>query len=138
MENDKIKMIETLMEKTPAVSLTSIGEDGYPRTVTMANIKSESLRTVWFATALNSTKVKHFLRDKRASVCYNVDGHNISLIGEVDIVDNDQIKKELWLDWFINHFPLGLDDPNYCILRFDTKHVSVWIGEMFEEFAIFG
>lgn len=136
MDRNKIKLIETLMEKTPTVSLTSICEDGYPRTVTMANIKFDHLGVVWFSTGLNSNKVKHFIRDKRASVCYNVDGHNISLIGEVDIVDNEEVKRELWLDWFSNHFTLGIDDPNYCILQFKTKRVSVWIEDLFEEFEL--
>lgn len=136
MNKDQITIIEALMKKTPAVALTSICEDGYPRTVSMANIKSESVSTVWFATGLNSNKVKHFIRDPRASVCYNVDGHNITLIGEVHVVDNAEIKRELWLDWFIDHFPLGIEDPNYCILKFVAKRVSVWMGDLFGDFDL--
>ena len=136
MDHGKIEKIEALMIKCPEVSLTSICEDGYPRTVTISNIKFDGIGTVWFSTGTNSVKVKHFIRDKRASVCYSVDGHNITLMGDVEVINEPEIKRELWLDWFINHFPLGVEDPNYCILKFVTKRAAVWIGDIFEEFML--
>lgn len=136
MRNEEIRTIEGLMKKAESVAVTSLYEDGYPRTVNMSNIKYDGIKVVWFSTGLNSIKVKHYLKDCRSSVCYNVDGHNITLIGDMEVVDDADIKKSLWLEWFINYFTQGTEDPNYCILKFTTKRVAVWINDIFEEFEL--
>jgi general stress protein 26 len=37
----------------------------------------------------------------------------------------------MWLDWFIEHFPGGMDDPNYCILEFTAAEATLWIDREF-------
>lgn len=95
MTNEQIKLIEGLMKKTPAVALTSLCEDGYPMTVTMASIRNDGLQTIWFATGFNANKVRRFSRDPRASVCYHADHHNISLTGDIEVITDAQLKKDL-------------------------------------------
>ena len=40
-------------------------------------------------------------------------------------------KKALWQDWFIEHFPGGVNDPTYCILKFTAKRVTYWLDFQF-------
>jgi hypothetical protein len=40
------------------------------------------------------------------------------------------------LDWFINHFPDGETDPNYCIIKFTAKRASLWIDNESAEFMM--
>ena len=51
--------------------------------------------------------------------------------GEIEIITDEAIKKELWQDWFINHFPGGPTDPNYVILKFKANHATYWIEGKF-------
>jgi len=102
----------------------------------MSNIKTEGIKTVWFASGTDSYKTKNFKRDSKSSVCYHTDSDNITLIGDVEIVDDMEIKKQLWVDWFIKHFPLGVTDPNYCILKFEANYIQIYIEDNFEEFNI--
>ena len=37
----------------------------------------------------------------------------------------------MWIDWFIEHFPGGIDDPNYCILEFEADEATLWIDKEF-------
>ena len=59
-------------------------------------------------------------------------GDGVTLLGEVEIVHDAVVKKALWQDWFIEHFPKGIDDPEYCILRFDANKATCWIDKLFE------
>ncbi len=74
--------------------------------------------------------------NKKASICYREGGNNITLVGTIEIVTEPELKKELWLDWFINHFPGGVTDPNYCILRFTAHRASLWIDDQYEEIVL--
>ena len=95
--------------------------------------KTDGLRKVWFATGLGSSKVKFFRKDSKASVCYRDGGNNVTLVGDVEIITSPELKEQLWQDWFIDHFPGGVQDPNYCILQFTTKEVFLWVDNQYEE-----
>lgn len=136
MTNELIKKAEELMRKAEVTALSSIDENGYPRTVTMSNLKPEGITTAWFATGTNSIKTENYKKNSKASLCFTLDGNNVTLIGDMLIIEDMSIKKELWADWFINHFPLGVTDPNYCVLKFQSKYIQAYIDNDFEEMHI--
>ena len=51
--------------------------------------------------------------------------------GTVEIVTDDSIRKEMWQDWYINHFPGGPTDPNYVLLHFTGTDATLWINGEF-------
>ena len=53
------------------------------------------------------------------------------LTGDIEIVTDEAEKKALWQDWFIQHFPGGVDDPTYCVLKFTSKRVTNWLDFQF-------
>ncbi|HEX7714062.1 MAG TPA: pyridoxamine 5'-phosphate oxidase family protein [Bacillota bacterium] len=136
MKRKTLKKAAELIAGASTAFLTSIGENGYPRTVAMANIKTEGLKAVWFSTGTNSNKVRHYRANPKASVCYAIDGHNITLTGDIRVIDDMETKQRLWVDWFIEHFPGGVTDPDYCILKFETKWISLWLDDDFGEISI--
>ncbi len=113
-----------------------IDENGYPHVSTVSTVQPENLLEAYFATGLNANKTKRLLQDKRASVCYRLEGQNITLVGEAEILTDQEIKSKYWEDWFIDHFPLGHTDPGYCIIKFKTNRVSLWIDCESAEFMI--
>ena len=134
--NELMKKAEALMKNSEIASLTSIEENGYPRTAPMCSLKTEGIDVVWFSTGTNSHKTKNYLANPKASVSYCLDGNSISLIGDMEVVEDKQIKTSLWVDWFIKHFPLGIDDPNYCILKFKANYIQIYIDDEFEDFKL--
>ena len=113
-----------------------IDENGYPHVSTVSTIKPENIVEAYFATGIVANKTKRLLKDKRASVCYRSENNNITLVGEVEILTDQTTKSQYWIDWFINHFPGGETDPNYCIIKFTTKRVSLWVDNESAEFLI--
>ena len=53
------------------------------------------------------------------------------LTGYIEIITDEAEKKALWQDWFIEHFPGGVNDPTYCILKFTAKRVTYWLDFQF-------
>jgi general stress protein 26 len=105
-----------------------IDEDGFPSVSTVAPINQESIFATYFATTLDANKTKRLQKNNRASVCFHTGGDNITLVGETETLTDQETKSRFWQDWFINHFPGGETDPNYCIIKITTKRVSLWVG----------
>lgn len=136
MNEHLISKATLIIRDASIATIAVIDDDGYPRASTISNIKTDGVKTVWFATGLKSGKVKCLMRNNKASVCYHESGNNITLIGTIEISTDLELKKQLWLDWFINHFPEGVTDPNYCILKFTAKQALLWIDSQYEEVEI--
>lgn len=130
METIKAKAA-AMLQKCETVILTSVNKEGYPRPVPMSKIKSEDFFIVWVATGSNSLKTKDFSSNPKAGLCYQEGSNSVALTGDVEIIKDNAIKKELWQDWFIEHFPGGSDDPNYTILKFKGNHATFWIDGKF-------
>ena len=125
-----------IIKTCDAAYLGVIDESGYPHVSTVSPINPEDIFTAYFATNMDANKTKRLLRDKRASVCYRADNNNISLVGETEILTDQESKSRYWLEWFINHFPGGKTDLNYCIIKFTAKRASLWIDNESAEFMI--
>ena len=125
-----------IIKTCDAAYLGVIDESGYPHVSTISPVNSENIFAAYFATGMDANKTKRLLRDKRASVCYRADGNNITLVGEAEILTDQKTKSRCWLDSFINHFPGGETDPNYCIVKFTAKRASLWIENESVEFMI--
>ena len=125
-----------IVRASDAVYLGVIDEDGCPSVSTVSTINPQDIFTAYFATGTNANKTRRLLRDKRACICYRLGGNNVTLAGEAEIITDQETKNKCWLDWFINHFPLGKTDPDYCIIKFTAKRVSLWIDNEGAEFTI--
>jgi general stress protein 26 len=113
-----------------------IDENGCPHVSTVSSIQPENIFTAYFSTGLNANKTKRLRVDKRAGICYRAGGDNISLTGEAEILTDPETKSRLWQDWFIEHFPGGKTDPNYCIIKFTAQRASLWVHNESAEFTI--
>lgn len=56
------------------------------------------------------------------------------LTGEVEIIEDEATKQEMWQEWFSAHFSKGPTDPNYVLLKFKGHHATIWIdGHLYAE-----
>jgi len=113
-----------------------IDENGCPSVSAVSTIKPDGIFTVYFATGISANKSKRLLRDERASVCYRLNGNNITLVGVAKILSDQETKSRFWEDRLVEHFPGGETDPNYCIIKFTAKRASLWIDYESAEFLI--
>lgn len=121
----------SLLDDCEDITVASVNDDGYPRACVVSKLRNEGLSAIYFSTGAISTKTRHFRENPRAGVCYYRGGDSVTLIGEAEIVNDVEKKEEVWQDWLINHFPKGVGDPNYCVIRFIPREATIWIGQEF-------
>ena len=126
-----IRKASDLINCCGEVTLASVNENGYPRICVLSKIKSEGIKKIFVATGMTGTKTKHFQANPKASVCVWKNGDSITLIGTVIVTQERAILEEMWLDWLIEHFSGGVEDPNYCILVFTAEEATLWIDGEF-------
>lgn len=100
--------------------------DGYPTASTITASKAKGIKWLTFCTGLGSIRTNRIDKCNRASVCFNAKDYNITLVGTMEIVTDLDIKKEMWYKGLTNHFT-GPEDPNYCVLRFNTQRYNLLV-----------
>lgn len=113
-----------------------IDESGYPTVSTISRIQSDGIFTSYFSTGTDGNKAKRIRACGRASICFRQEGSNVTLVGTAAVVTDPEMKRVLWQDWFLEHFPGGAEDPGYCILKFTAERASLWIDCEGAEFRI--
>lgn len=125
---------DLLLEEVQTATLTSINENGYPRTCAMTKAGSSGFREIYFITSKRSMlhgKATHFENNPKASVCYFKGGDSVTLVGEVEFVGNEILKEKLWSESDRRFFSKGIADPKFRLLKFTTLEATFWIGGKF-------
>lgn len=136
MNSNIIEKASLVVNSSDTAYIAVIDENNYPSVSTISSIKTDGIYKAYFSTGISVNKARRILKNNKASVCYHKDGDNVTLVGKARILTDKDIKHALWEDWFINHFPGGKDDPEYCIIEFTTERVSLWVDRESSEFNI--
>ncbi len=135
MNESEIKQLNSeLMQNTEVVYLATVDGDGFPQVRAMVNLRNTSLNPstakvfeshlddflMYFTTHKSSDKIKHIQMNPNASVyfCDSKQRCSLLLAGKIEIVSDAKLKKDLWQQRWIKHFPTGAEDPEYIVLRF--------------------
>ncbi len=100
--------------------------------------KMDGLKYIYFSTNTSSNKVKSYLRNNKGSV-YFVDKRfyrGVSLIGTVEVLTDHETKAMIWRDGDTLYYPGGIDDPDYCVLKFTISHGRYYSSLKNEDFII--
>ena len=111
----------------PYCTLALIDDEGYPTASTITVSKSEGIQWITFCTGLSSNKVKRIEKCNRASVCFNSLQYNLTLVGDIEVITDPAVKKEMWYDGLKYVFTGGDSDPDYCVLMFKTRRYNLMI-----------
>lgn len=125
-------MVNAQEEATVAV----IRQDGFPHAATRSNLGTNGIMSRYFTSDTSGNMITAIKNNSKVSVCYLVGSDNITLMGTCELVEDMAIKKSLWIDWFINHYPGGPEDPEYTVVKFTTEKVSMWVDREVIKFDI--
>ena len=100
--------------------------DGRITAAVITPSKSDGIRQLMFCSGVESNWAKRAERDNRAAVCFSSEEYSITLRGKLEILTDAATKQENWYSGLENHFS-GLDDPNYCVLRFTTEKYKLFV-----------
>jgi general stress protein 26 len=126
-----------LMETSKAAYLTTVDSEGYPITRAMFNLRNKeqfpefsdfyadlnNKFEIYITTNTSSSKTDHIKHNPKISVyfCDPEAFKGVMFGGEVKIIDDMDIKRKIWLDWWTRYYSKGLEDPDYTLLRLKPK-----------------
>ena len=117
-----------LVERSGIAMVGSNSGDGHPWIKAMLKMETEDLKTVWFSTNTSSRRVAQFREDPRACV-YFVDFSDwmgLMLVGQVEILSDPESRRRIWRDGYETYYPLGVNDPDYTVLRFSAASANYY------------
>lgn len=131
--------IGNLVEKSTQAFIAYVDGEGYPITKAMLKPRDRNgIKEFWFTTNTSSNKVKFFRDNPKASI-YFVDKRffrGVSLIGTVEILEDGESKRYIWQEGDTMYYPLGVDDPDYCVLKFTAIKGRYYSNFHSEDFII--
>ena len=135
---DAQKTIGQLLDKQSVVFLSSVDADGFPNTKAMlAPRKREGLTTFYLTTNTSSMRVAQYRENPKACLyfCDKRYFRGAMLIGTVEVLEDGAAKEMIWQEGDTMYYPLGVTDPDYCVLRFTAskgRYYSHFHSEDFE------
>lgn len=124
-----LKHTTQIMQDSETASFAYMDQNQFPHVATRSIMKTEELSTIYISSNTSGSMAQSVAKDSRGSVCFLNENNNITLVGHYHIISDQELKEELWLDWFINHYPEGPTDPEYCVMKFTTESLSVWVNQ---------
>lgn len=139
MMRNSEQTIGNIVDKSKTTYLSYVDDEGYPITKAMLSPRErEGIKTFWFTTNTSSNKVK-YLRDNNKASIYFVDRRffrGVSLIGTVEVLETPEAKERIWQEGDTQYYPLGVTDPDYCVLKFTAFKGRYYSNFKSEDFQI--
>lgn len=136
---DAVKTIGNLIDKQSICYVSSVDEEGFPNTKAMfAPRKREAIHTFYLTTNTSSMRVSQYLMNPKACLyfCDRRFYRGVMLKGTVEVLHDPSIKQEIWNEKDILYYPLGVDDPDYCVLKFTAQEGRYYQNLKSETFPI--
>jgi general stress protein 26 len=123
MEQELLDQINALIDETKNIIVCSTDENGFPNAKAMFKTEHDGLKTFLFSTNTSSMRVQQFLKNDRACIyfCGQSKINGLMLVGRMEVCTDHARKARLWADGCEIYYPLGIDDPDYCVLEFTAE-----------------
>ena len=129
MEREEIIAATQAMCKAGAPFVfATVGEDGGPRMRWMGGLYLEEPLTIFMAGGAKARKMGQIHRDPLGQLLFQSPDFStvVTLFGDCTVVDSLEVRQKLWeaIPQLANYMS-GPDDPEFGVVRFDTKKIEV-------------
>jgi len=131
--------IGNIIDKQSVAFISSVDEDGFPNTKAMLKPrKRDGIKHIYFSTNTSSMRVSQYQKNPKASIyfCDKRFFRGVMLKGTMEVLTDNQSKEMIWLDGDTLYYPLGVTDPDYCVLKFTVISGRFYSNFKSEDFAI--
>jgi general stress protein 26 len=104
----------------------------------LAPVKREGIKTIYWHTNSPSMRVKQY-RDNPKACIYFCDKRffrGVMLKGIMEVVDDIEVKKEIWKDEFSVYYQGGMEGGDFIILKFTAETGRYYSNFKSEDFSI--
>lgn len=139
MMRDPQQTIGNLIDKQGVAFISSVDEDGFPNTKAMLPPRNrEGIRTFYFTTNTSSMRVAQYRENPKACIyfCDRRFFRGVMLKGTMEILEDAISKEMIWQEGDTKYYPLGVSDPDYCVLKFTAQTGRYYTNFNSEDFRI--
>ena len=135
---DAEKTVGNIIDKQKICHLSSVDCDGFPNTKAMLRPrKREGIKHIYLSTNTSSMRVTQFRENFKACLYFEDRRffQGVMLVGTVEILEDAAHKEMIWERGDTMYYPLGVTDPDYCVLKFTAikgRYYSHFKSENFE------
>lgn len=127
------------IDRQSTAFIGSLDADGFPNIKAMlAPRQREGLRVFYFTTNTSSLRVRQYRHNPQACVyfCDRRFFRGVMFRGGMEVLEDLESKSAIWREGDTLYYPLGLLDPDYCVLRFTAESGRFYSKFRSEDFAL--
>lgn len=139
MLKNLIKTALSIIEISNNTIISSIDEEGYPNLKAMLKPREhDELKCFYFTTNTSSLRVKQYEINSKAAIYFYSPRFfkGLMLKGTMKVLKDKKTKQRIWRDGDEMYYSKGVNDPDYCVLKFTTKSGRLYQNFKSENFDI--
>ncbi len=139
MMRDAEKTIGGLIDKQGVCFISSVDGDGFPNIKAMLPPrKREGIRHIYLSTNTSSMRAAQYQQNPKAGVyfCDRRFFRGVMLVGTMEVLHDAETKEMIWRKGDTMYYPLGVTDPDYCVLKFTARRGRYYSSFHSEDFDI--
>lgn len=136
---DVRKTIGNLIDRQSTAFIGSVSAEGFPNVKAMlAPRKRIGLKTMYFTSNTSSMRAAQYRDDPKACVyfCDRRFFRGVMLTGTMEVLEDSESREMIWQEGDTMYYPLGVTDPDYCVLRFTAESGRYYSNFKSEDFSI--
>jgi general stress protein 26 len=114
--------ITEFIQKQKVAFIASVDEEGFPNIKAMFIPRKVEGNCFYFSTNTSAMRSRQFINNPKASIYFYSKGRfkyeGIMLTGTMEVLQDNEIKKEIWCTGDTMYYKQGVTDPDYCVLKF--------------------
>ena len=118
----KREHIIKFIEKQKTAFIGSVDEAGFPNMKAMFAPRKIEGNCFYFSTNTSSMRSQQFMKNPKASIYFYRRGRfkyeGIMLTGTMEVLQDNDIKQEIWQIGDTMFYKQGVTDPDFCVLKF--------------------
>ncbi len=116
------EQIIEFIKKQKVSFIASVDEEGFPNMKAMFAPRKIEGNCFYFSTNTSAMRSQQFMKNPKASVYFYNKGRfkyeGIMLTGTMEVLQDNETKKEIWRTGDTVFYRQGVTDPDYCVLKF--------------------
>jgi general stress protein 26 len=132
------KTIGNLIDKQSVSFISSVDHMGFPNTKAMLPPRMrEGIKIFYFTTNTSSMRVGQYRENGNACIyfCDKRFFRGVMLRGTMEVLEDEASRQMIWRNGDIMYYSQGVNDPDYCVLKFtaiDGRYYSNFHSEVFD------
>ncbi len=131
--------IGNLIDKAGVSFIGSIDSDGFPNMKAMLPPrKREEIKCFYFTSNTSSMRVRQYRENAKACIyfCDRRFFRGVMLMGMMEVLEDSHSKEMIWQEGDTMYYPLGVTDPDYCVLKFTAHKGRFYSNFKSEDFDV--